>query len=146
MLPAGVARLPRRASRVRETPEQVDAALEFIQNRNGSDAPWMVFLPLLLPHPPYSCPEPWYSMVDRASVQIKRPADLPGKPDYYRTIRNVSRLDQMPADMADETFREARAIYLGCIQYSDYLLGQVLDALDASGRANDTLVVFHAGE
>ena len=123
--------------------DNVDAALQFINGRTGdnSSTPWMMFLPLLLPHPPYSCPEPWYSMVDRSVVNVSRPADLKNKPDFHRVVRNTSGLDRQSPEMADATFREARAIYLGSIAYSDYLLGQLLDALDATGQADDTVVV-----
>jgi arylsulfatase A-like enzyme len=30
------------------------------------------------------------------------------------------------------------------VSYADFKLGQVLAALEASGRANDTIVVFHS--
>ena len=51
----------------------VNQAIEFLNKRTPSSPPFMIFLPLLLPHPPYSCPEPWHSMVDPATVQMHRP-------------------------------------------------------------------------
>ena len=39
------------------------------------------------------------------------------------------------------SYREARAIYLGSIAYSDFLLGRLLDALDETRQAETTAVM-----
>jgi choline-sulfatase len=48
--------------------KNVFEAIKFL-NSDESNDPFVIFLPLMNPHPPYSCPEPWYSSID--------PEDLP---------------------------------------------------------------------
>lgn len=48
--------------------KNVYEAIKFL-NSNESQDPFVIFLPLSKPHPPYSCPEPWYSSIN--------PDDLP---------------------------------------------------------------------
>ncbi len=66
-----------------------------------------------------------------------RQPNLPNKPDYYALIRRYRNLDLCP----DEIFARIRAVYLGCNSYVDWMLGQLLDTLDATGLAEDTVVI-----
>lgn len=116
--------------------EMIDAAVRFLQRRKREDGPFMLFLPLLQPHCPYTCPEPFYSMYNPDDIPPLLPADLPGKPDYFQLIRRYRRLDE-----CDETlFRKIMAVYLGMVSFVDSLLGRVLDALEQSGLADETAV------
>jgi len=124
----------------------VNEAIEFLKKRTPSSPPFMIFLPLLLPHPPYSCPEPWHSMVDPATVQMHRPISTAAdaKPDFHGYLRQFTHQDQLNASEAELLYRQVRATYLGCTAYSDSLLGLLLDALDATGLANETAVMHFA--
>jgi hypothetical protein len=54
-------------------------------------------------------------------------------------IRKTRRLDQI----TDTDFRKIQAVYLGMISYSDWLLGELMAALERTRRAADTaLFVF----
>lgn len=56
--------------------------------------------------------------------------------DRTAAIRRTRRLDQL----SDADFRKIQAVYLGMISYSDWLLGEVLEAVERTGHANDTSV------
>ena len=77
--------------------DNVRSAIEFLRARDASSPPFMIFLPILLPHPPYSCPEPWYSMVDPADVAMRRPLSNAShaKPDYHALLRNYTHQDRL---------------------------------------------------
>ena len=134
----------------------VESAISFLEGRAAGaksaeergealdQDPFMIFLPLSYPHPPYSCPEPYYSMVDPANITLRRPVTdaNAGKPDYHAGIRNYTGQDQLNATEADVLYRDIMATYLGCMAYSDMLLGRLLDALDDLGLTDDT-AVFH---
>lgn len=86
----------------------------------------MIFLPLLMPHPPYSAPEPFYSSIDPDSLPPLRPTGLAGKPDYHSLIRQYRNLTKL-----DEGFwRKLHATYLGSISFSDFLFGMLRAALE----------------
>ncbi|NLG42521.1 MAG: sulfatase-like hydrolase/transferase, partial [Phycisphaerae bacterium] len=89
---------------------------------------------------PYGCPQPFHDMVDPADIPPLRPANLPDKPDYFDLIRRYRRLDEVP----DEVFAKIQAVYLGSNSYVDWMLGQLLDALDETGLAENTCLVVTA--
>mmetsp|Transcript_32776 Transcript_32776/g.65235 ORF Transcript_32776/g.65235 Transcript_32776/m.65235 type:complete len:349 (-) Transcript_32776:240-1286(-) len=100
----------------------------------------MIFLPLTKPHPPYACPEPWYSSIKPSDLPPLRPAGLKGKPDYHQLIRQYRNLTTLD----DGFFRKLHAVYLGSISYIDFLFGLLLAALDASGQRDSTTVAVFA--
>jgi choline-sulfatase len=114
----------------------VARATEFLRARKRGDAPFMLYLPLSFPHPPFTCPRPWYDMYDPAALPPMRPAGLPNKPCFHRLIREYRRLGELD----EGTFRKLRAVYLGMISYVDAMLGRLLEALDETGLARDTAV------
>ena len=116
----------------------VQRGIEFIRSR--PDRPFMLYLPLTLPHPEYSAPQPWHDMYDPADVPAPRPAELDAKPLFHRLIRQSRRLDRL----TEADFRRIAAVYLGMISYVDHLLGELLKALDETHLAEDTCVVFTA--
>ncbi len=101
-----------------------------------AERPFCLYLPLSYAHPPFTAPKDFYGMYEPAEVPELRPPDLPGKPNFYEAIRRTRRLDRL----ADEDFRKIQAVYLGMISYSDWLLGELLEALERSGHAKDTAV------
>ena len=116
----------------------MDGAVELLRSR--PDRPFVIYLPLSFPHCPYHAPEPYHSRIDPVALPALRPPDLPGKPDFHRLIRETRRLDRLD----DAFFRRLQAVYLGMIGVTDALLGMLLDAVDASGHAEDTAVFFFA--
>lgn len=114
----------------------VMAGIEFL--RSKPKQPFVLYLPLLFPHPMYSAPEPWHSQIDPAALPPLRPPDLPRKPEYYRLIRETRHLTLL----SEADFRRINAIYLGMTGFIDYLLGLLLDALAASGLEEETAVFF----
>lgn len=103
--------------------------------------PFVIFLPLSLPHPPYGCPEPYYSSVNPDDLGELRPMDLAGKPDYHgliRMYRNLTKIDQV--EDARAFFRRLHAVYLGAISFSDFLFGLLLAAIEDNGFQDQTTV------
>ena len=119
----------------------VEAAIEYLLDpQRDQSQPFMIFLPLSKPHPPYSCPEPWYSSIDPRSLPPLRPSGLSGKPDYHALIRDYRNLTTLDEGF----FRRLHAVYLGSIAYTDFLFGLLLAALDASGQRDSTTVAVFA--
>jgi arylsulfatase A-like enzyme len=117
----------------------VDHALDFLEARNASgDArPFFVFLPLISPHPPYGCPAPFYGF--SGAIPTLRPSGLPGKPDFHERIRFYRNATKWPSD----TLETVQRLYLGCVEYSDWVLGRMLDGLERLGldASNTAFVV-----
>ena len=112
-----------------------EAGMQFL--RGEHERPFCLFLPLGSPHPPYTAPQPFHTMYDSSALPPLRPAGLPDKPRFYEEIRRSRRLDELD----DATLRQIRAVYLGMISYTDWLLGEVLRTLDECGLADNTVVL-----
>lgn len=115
---------------------QMDQAIEFLHTRGPGAAPFMLFLPFVLPHCPFTCPQPWYDMYDPDALPPMRPADLPNMPSFHRFIRQYRRITELD----DRTLRKLRAVYLGMVSYVDTILGRLLEALDKTGLVASTAV------
>ncbi len=115
----------------------VQQAIEYLQNKDD-DQPFVIYLPLSNPHPPYCAPKGYHDMYDPADIPPLRPVQEAGKPDYVKEIRKSRRLDEM----TDAHFRDVHAKYLGQVTYLDALFGDLMEALAASPHADDTAIVF----
>ena len=113
----------------------VEEAIDLV--RRPPDQPFFLYLPLTFPHPPYSVEEPYFSLHDRSSVPTPLPAALADKPHFMRALHRGNRVDELSPDQ----LREIVATYYGMVTRTDALLGELLDALDASPAAEDTVVV-----
>lgn len=118
---------------------RIDAAIDMIRQHQDGDPPFMLYLPIVQPHCPFTCPEPWYSMYDPDEVDAAdppRPAELPRKPAHHQLIRDYRRIDQMDP----QVLRKLRAVYLGMVSYVDAMLGRLLDALEAAELTDKTAI------
>lgn len=104
-----------------------------------TDQPWVLWVPLIYPHPPFIVDEPWFSMHDRSDMPEPIPAGAAvGKAsfmDEYRKIYGWS-------DLTTEDFAEIAAVYHGMVSRVDDQLGRVLAAVDAIGATDSTVVGF----
>ncbi|MBT3379488.1 MAG: sulfatase-like hydrolase/transferase [Lentisphaerae bacterium] len=116
----------------------VNNALESIRGMEHSEQPWCQFVGTLGPHDPYCLPKQFLGMYNLEDIQLPPSfADrMQDKPGLYRRTRD--RFDQL----SEREHREAIRHYLAFCTYEDYLFGQVLDALDERGEADNTLVLF----
>ena len=84
-------------------------AIDLIKARRKDDPPFFLFLATSFPHPIYHVPQPWYDMYDPDDLPPLRPADLEGKADFHRLIRQYRDLERLD----ERVFRKIMAVYLG---------------------------------
>lgn len=114
----------------------LQAGLDFLHSPRAQEGPFVLFLPLVMPHPTYSAPEPYHSMYAPEKMALL-PPDEGRRPSFHRLIREYRGLDRLEAAV----LQQIRAVYLGMTSYVDWMLGQVLEALDGSGLANTTTLI-----
>lgn len=116
--------------------------------------PFFLALGLYAPHFPNYCPKKYFDLYDPAGIQLPpyKEGDLDDLPDKIkknkigRTKLHHDRLVQLNA------VKDAIHGYLACISYADAMIGRVLDALEASPHADNTIVIlwsdhgYHHGE
>jgi arylsulfatase A-like enzyme len=130
-------------------------ASNFIRNypKSGhADQPWMLFVNFFEPHPPYT--GPLNGLYDPAEIEVgpafrKRPesGSLVNRlrSDFYMGGGN-NPLGEAGGDVHDtkteEGFRKLRAQYFANVTLVDRQLGSIFEALEESGQAGNTVVVF----
>lgn len=121
-----------------ETDLAIRRAASFLRSEEAGKQPFMLYLPTLMPHAPYVAPEPFHSQYTAEDLPPLRPAHLPGKPSFHAGIREYRRLGELP----DHTLEQLQAVYLGMISYVDKAFGELMQALEDSGLAGNTTVIF----
>jgi len=118
-------------------------ACDWLANTGNTtaDNPWALFVSWLRPHYPLTCPTEFYNLYPLDRLDNARFTDLdqlPGHP-VLKTIRHNFDYDSY---FTDETRQIARASYYGLCSFLDYQVGRVMDALEASGQAQNTLIIY----
>ncbi|MBI4559943.1 MAG: sulfatase-like hydrolase/transferase [Candidatus Hydrogenedentes bacterium] len=119
---------------------KVEAAVKWLTERaKGSAAPWVLVLNLVKPHfPHYVTPELWDLYPNGADLpRYGRDCTSANHP-YALDLRAHFQTDQF----TEEQIRGLRRGYLGCVTYVDRQVGKILDALEAGGFLNDTVVAY----
>ncbi|MFK7752682.1 MAG: sulfatase-like hydrolase/transferase [Sedimentitalea sp.] len=98
-------------------------------------APWSAFVSWLCPHFPLIAPPEDFARYDAAPRPSEPVPDHPG-------VREMADFFCHGAYFSDETRGIAWASYQGMVTFLDRQVGQVLDALEAAGLAEDTLILF----
>ena len=125
-----------------DTAYLTDRLLAWLRTQGGA-TPWFAHLSYLRPHPPYRVPAPYHDRYDPDDVAppVRAPTPRRGAvPPAVGHGRPRPRGGRAPDD--DAELRQITATYYGMMAEVDDHLGRVLDWLDQSGQADDTLVVL----
>ncbi|MEM1428388.1 MAG: choline-sulfatase [Pseudomonadota bacterium] len=110
--------------------------------RSGEARPFFLQVSYTHPHEPYLCGKAYWDLYEGLKIPAPSVPALPAaEHDAHsvRLLRDFSMLD-MRFEAAD--IARARRAYYGSISYLDAMIGRILDVLDATGRADDTVIVF----
>jgi arylsulfatase A-like enzyme len=105
---------------------------------DGLPEPFVLFVSLFFPHPPFEVEEPWYSLHDRARFSPPPSADLARKPQFMRDLSARQRLDRY----GDDDWRELKAVYAGMVARVDHHFGRIVEALDAKSAKAGRVTCF----
>lgn len=117
----------------------VQAAVDELEELSRQDAPWCLYVGPIGPHDPFNVPQRFVDMYDPQAIEL--PASYhDALEDKPRVVQRQRR--QLWDQLSEEEVRESIAHYWAYCTLEDALLGKVLDALEATGQADDTLVIF----
>jgi choline-sulfatase len=100
--------------------------------------PFAAVAGFVLPHCPFFAPKPLF---DYYYERVNVPA-LESDTDQPRPIRRWRANRDMAEPLTEHQVRVARAAYLGLCEHLDHQIGKVLAALEESGLAENTLVIY----
>ena len=138
-----------------------EKTIEFMQA--NLDRPWLASVNIYDPHPPFNPPRAYRELFDPGAVKapLFRESDLAHQAklasvDFQSEARRPDNLDirspilpQSPARLlvepetgGDRDARTLIAAYYAMIKLIDDQVGRILDALDAAGQREDTIIIF----
>jgi arylsulfatase A-like enzyme len=129
----------------------VEWAVKFLQS--PPDKPFLLAAGIYRPHLPFYAPRKYFEMYPPQSISLPpvKADDLDDLPAAGKAMAS-SRRGDYELVMRTDKYRELLQAYLASITFADALIGRLLDALDASGAADHTIIVlwsdhgWHLGE
>ena len=117
----------------------VAKGLEVLESLQESDQPWCLYVGAIAPHDPYIVPQRYLDMYDIEDIPL--PAsyadEMADKPAIYQRMR-----EQRFGQLSPREVREGIRHFWAYCTYLDDLFGQLLEALERSGQAENTLVLY----
>ncbi len=136
--------------------KMADWAVKELDTLKGKqDKPFFMTVGFYRPHCPHTVPQKWLDMYPLDSLKMPQIKwdDLDDVPDACRNSRYIKeRSAQLKAVKESGKLPSLVQAYLACVSFVDHQVGRVLDALQANGQADDTIVVllgdhgYHLGE
>lgn len=126
------------AAQYHQTTWCANEAIAFmLEERSGS---WLMSVNPFDPHPPFDPPAEYLERMDVASMPLPlfQPEELESQLDF----QGIDHQTERPLAPTDYDARRMVAAYYAQIELIDDQVGRMLDALDASGQRENTIVLF----
>lgn len=117
-----------------------DAAIGFLEAEASSDDPFLMYVAFTSPHDPRNV-LPGYGR-KYASAELSMPANF--VPQHPFDNGDLGERDEklLPTPRVPEQVLAERANYYGMVSEVDFQIGRIFDALEKSGKAGNTIIVF----
>jgi arylsulfatase A-like enzyme len=130
-----------------QTPDYKIASWGIEQLQKKHDKPLFLGTGFYRPHVPHFAPQKWMDMfpLDEVQLPITKQGDLDDLSPY---AVNLTRLKHVAPThewvLANDEWKPLVQTYLGCVAFVDHQIGRVLDALDESAYADNTIIVLYS--
>ncbi len=118
------------------------------------ERPFFLAVGFLRPHVPLHVPQKWFDMHPLESVTLPpyRADDLADVPELSKFAHEMPMMPTTEWVIEHHEWKKAVQAYLACVSFVDAQVGRVLDALEESPHADNTIIVlwsdhgYHLGE
>ena len=104
------------------------------------DKPFFLTVGIIKPHLPFTCPKQFFDLypkeVDPPRIKADDHSDIPAVGKAMAKIGDDNRFKK------DKAWNKVRRSYLACITWADYNIGRLIDALQESPYADNTIIVL----
>ncbi|MEN8871287.1 MAG: sulfatase [Akkermansiaceae bacterium] len=130
---------------------RVNWAVEQLKKKH--DKPFFLACGIYAPHFPNYCPQKYFDLYDRDKIELPpyKADDLEDLPERMKKAKTARSKIHKELE-AKGVVKDAIHGYLACMSYADAMMGRVLDELEKSPYADNTIVVlwsdhgYHHGE
>lgn len=119
-----------------------DKSIDFIRSR-ADDQPFLLWSSFIAPHPPFAPPSPWHRRFEPSVMPDPFvPLGTDSLLTVYNRLQNRYKYRDGGWDRRLEQLR--KAYYFASVSYLDSQVARIIDALDASGQRENTVVIVTA--
>lgn len=126
--------------------------VEFLQREHTQ--PFMLAMGFIRPHVPWYVPQEWLDKFPLAEIEmpVVLDSDFDDIPQAGKDLAAVPQMPTLEWAQQNDEWRPIMQAYLASIAFADHCVGMVMDALEASDSADNTLVClvsdngYHLGE
>ena len=105
--------------------------------RKFTRKPWVLFVSFISPHYPLKCPEEFYRLYERQKLP-----EPPRQRPEHEVLEEMAQFWNYDEHFDDGMREVARKGYYGLVSFLDDNIRQVMEALEESGAARDTSVMY----
>lgn len=118
------------------------SAATWLREEASRTKPWAAYVSFAYPHYPFRVPEEYVAEVRPDAIPLPPHWQEPDWPTHHEIAfrRSAQGVSERPVSEAE--LRQMRWIYYGMVAFLDHQIGRVLDALEATGMAEDTVVIY----
>lgn len=117
-----------------------DAAIRFLERHAGGDKPFYAYVAFQTPHDPRTAPPEFRALYKDEEMPI--PASFLPRHPFDNGMLDIRDETTAPVPRTPEIIRRHTADYYAMITHTDAQIGRILGALEKSGQAENTLIVF----
>ncbi len=107
-----------------------------------SSRPFFLFSSFFKPHSPYTAPQPYDSMYDAVEIPLPRRTTLEDIRTLPLPVQRQILRGRPQYDMDRQRLQWIYRSYYASVSMIDREVGRILDELERSGKAQDTVIVF----
>ena len=129
---------------IHSSKEWADASINYLQDHvANSDNPFFMYVAFHAPHDPRQSPREYLDLYPLEDIEIP-PNFVPEHP-FDQGNRNTLRDEILaPFPRTEHEIKVHLQEYYAIISHADYHIGRILDALEASGELDNTIIMFSA--
>ncbi len=122
-----------------------DNAIEFLQDAKTVEKPFFMYVAFNAPHDPRQAPKEYVDMYPLDSIKIPKNfiKENPYK-DAMGCSKSLRDEHLAPFPRTEFAVKVHRQEYYAAVTYMDHQIGRILEALEESGKADNTYIIFTA--
>lgn len=109
--------------------------------RGDGQQPFCLTVSMTHPHDPYTIPKPFWDLYRDDEIELPR-VSLAQQDQDPHSQRLLKVIDLWDKPLPQQKIRDARRAYFGACSYIDSNIGKLLQTLEDTGLAEDTLIIF----
>ena len=115
-----------------------ETAIKMMNRFSGEKNPWLLEVHFVEPHDAYTPLKKYLDRYDPSSIQVPK--------SFYDTFENKPGMHKRESEswgkITEKDYQESRAFYYAYTEQLDTQIGRILDALEKTGQADNTIVVY----